>query len=184
MGGGGGEVWTRSWRGRGCALGCASRNCGFWAKSPKPAHQGSVLGVPLETAVVSDGGRWWGGVDEVTAGAGLCVWLRKPGLRVLGQKPETGPPGLGLGRAIGDSGGGQWGGLWGGVDEVVAVVRMCIRARTRGRGLGLKKHEIQAILAWFQSASRLQQVEGGSVVSQGPLPWYLRQWLVGREIVW
>jgi len=133
---------------------------------------------------VGDGGRWWGGVDEVTAAVGSCVGLRKPGLRVLGQKPKTGPPGLGLGRAVGDSGGVRWGGLWGGVDEVMAVVRTCIRACTRGRGLGPKKHEIRAILARFRSASWLQQVEGGSVVSQGPLPWYPRWWLVGSEMVW
>jgi hypothetical protein len=88
---------------------------------------------------VGDGGRWWGGVDEVTAAAGSCVGLRKPGLWVLGQKPKTGPPGLGLGRAVGDSGVGRRAGLWGGVDEVVAVVRTSIRARTRGRGLGPKK---------------------------------------------
>jgi hypothetical protein len=25
---------------------------------------------------------------------------------------------------------------------------------------------------------------GGSVVSQGPLPWYPRWWLVGSEMVW
>ena len=133
---------------------------------------------------MGDGERWWGGVDKVTAAAGSCVGLHKPGLWVLGQKLETGPPGLGLGHAVGDSGGGQWGGLWCGEDEVVAVVHMCIQAHTRGRGLGLKKHEIQAILAWFQSASRLQQVEGGSVVSQGSLLWYHRRWLVGSEIVW
>ena len=103
-------------------------------------------------------------MDEVTAVAGSCVGLRKPGLWVLGQKPETGPPGLSLGRAIGDSGGGRWGGLWGGVDEVVAVVRMCIRAH-EGEGARAKKHEIRAILARFRSTSRLQQVEVGSVVS-------------------
>ena len=38
----------------------------------------------METAVVGDGGRWWGGVDKVTAAVGLRVGLRKPGLRVLG----------------------------------------------------------------------------------------------------
>jgi len=56
-----------------------------------------------------DGGRWWGGVDEVTVVVGSCVRLRKPGLQVLAQNPETGPLGLGLGRAVGNSGGGRWG---------------------------------------------------------------------------
>ena len=59
--------------------------------------------------MVGDGGRWWGGVDEVTVVVGLRVRLRKLGLCVLGQKPETGPLGLDLGRAFGKSGGRRWG---------------------------------------------------------------------------
>ena len=58
---------------------------------------------------MGDGGRWWGGDDEVTAVVGLCVGLRKPGLRVWGQKLETGPLGLGLGRAVGNSAVERWG---------------------------------------------------------------------------
>jgi hypothetical protein len=59
--------------------------------------------------VVGDGGRWWGGDDEVTAVVGSRVRLRKPGLRVWGQKPETGLLGLGFGRAVGNGSGGRWG---------------------------------------------------------------------------
>ena len=62
--------------------------------------------------MVGDGGRWWGGVDKVTAVVGSRFRLCKLGLQVLGQKLE-----------------------------------------------------IRAIVARFRSASRLQEVEGGSVVS-------------------
>jgi hypothetical protein len=107
-------------------------------------------------------------VDEVTAVVGLRVGLRKPGLLVLGQKPETGPLGLGLGRAVGNGSGVRWG-------EEVAWCRRgggggaYVQSSTRHReGAGAKKHEIRAIVARFRSASGLQQVEGGSVVSQDP----------------
>ena len=40
-----------------------------------------------------------------------------------------------------------------------------------GEGAVAKKIEIQAIVAQIQSAYGLQEVEGGSVASQGPLPW-------------
>ena len=39
-------------------------------------------------------------------------------------------------------------------------------------------------MAQFRSASGLQKVEGGSVVSQDPLLWYPRWWLVRSEMVW
>ena len=70
---------------------------------------GSVWGAPLEVEVVGDGGRWWGGDDKVMVVVGLRFWLRKPGLRVLGQKPETSPLGLGFGRAVGNGSGERWG---------------------------------------------------------------------------
>jgi hypothetical protein len=34
---------------------------------------GLVSDAPVETAVGVDGGRWWGGVYEVTAVVGSCV---------------------------------------------------------------------------------------------------------------
>jgi hypothetical protein len=83
---------------------------------------------------VGDGERWWGGVDKVTAAAGSCIGLHKLGLWVLGQKPETGPPGLGLGHAVGDSGGGQWwGGRGGGGGAYVHS------STHKGEGAGAKK---------------------------------------------
>jgi hypothetical protein len=42
---------------------------------------------------------------------GLHVRLCKLGLQVLGQKPKTGPLGLSLGHAVGNSNGGRWGGM-------------------------------------------------------------------------
>jgi len=57
---------------------------------------------------------------------GSRVGLRKPGLWVLGQKPETSPLGLGFGRAVGNGSGGRWG-------EVVGWCR-------RGGGSGVYVH--------------------------------------------
>jgi hypothetical protein len=59
--------------------------------------------------MVGDGERWWGGDNEVTLVVGSRVGLRKPGLRVWGQNPETGPLELGSGRTVGNSDGGRWG---------------------------------------------------------------------------
>jgi len=53
-----------------------------------------------------------------------------------------------------------WGWGWGSAFE-----------RTRGGGGWDQKIEIRAIAAQIQSAYGLQEVEGGSVASQGPLPW-------------
>jgi hypothetical protein len=55
--------------------------------------------------MVGDGERWWGDDDEVTSVVGSRVGLRKPGLRVLGQNPETGPLGLGFVRTVGNGSG-------------------------------------------------------------------------------
>jgi len=80
---------------------------GVWAKNVKPSCHSSVSGAPCETAAGDDGeGGGVDEVDEVTVVAGSRVGLRKLGLWVWGQKPETGPLGLGLGRAVGNSGGG------------------------------------------------------------------------------
>jgi hypothetical protein len=95
------------WCGR--PVGNARLREGVWAKNAKPSCRSSVSGVPCETAVGDNAEGWWGGVDEVTASAGLRVGLRKLRLWVWGQKPETGPLGLGLGCAVGNGGGGRWG---------------------------------------------------------------------------
>src|SRR5882762_6480082 len=127
-----------------------------------------------------------GGDDKVTAVVGSCVGLRKPGLWVWGQTPETSPLGLGFGRGIGNSSGGRWG-------EVVGWCRrggggggggVYVHSSMRGGRAGAQKLEIRALMARFRSASGLQKVEGGSVVSQDPLLWYPRWWLVRSEMVW
>jgi len=42
-------------------------------KMQKPSHQDSVSGVPVETVVGVDGGRWWSGGYEVMVVVGGCV---------------------------------------------------------------------------------------------------------------
>ena len=61
---------------------------------------------------------------------------------------------------------------------------MYVHSSTRGGRAGAQKLEIRALMARFRSASGLQKVEGGSVVSQDPLLWYPRWWLVRSEMVW
>ena len=78
-------------------MGCTSRGCRFGAKNPKLSCCSLVSGAPLEIAVANDGGRCWGGDNKVTVVVGLHVGLRKPGLRVWGQKLETSPLGLDFG---------------------------------------------------------------------------------------
>jgi hypothetical protein len=57
-----------------------------WAKNPKPTLWGSVSGMPLETAVVDNRGRWLGSVCEVAiVVVGKMqgrdgVWAKKPKL--------------------------------------------------------------------------------------------------------
>jgi hypothetical protein len=46
---------------------------GAGGQNHKTEHNGSILGVPCETAVEGDGGRWWRGVDEVVAVVGLRI---------------------------------------------------------------------------------------------------------------
>ena len=94
MGGGGGEVWTRSRRQWGRALGCASRGCWFWAKNPKPAHQGSVWGAPLETVAVGNGGIvGWGGRG---GGSGAYVHSSTHEGEGAGAKKTRNPSHIGL----------------------------------------------------------------------------------------
>jgi hypothetical protein len=107
---------------------------------------------------VGYGGRWWGGIDKVTAVVGSHTGLRKPGLRFLGQKPETGP----LGRGVGNTGGGRW---WSGVDMVTVAVGLHVGLRKPGLRVLGQKPEIRAIVDRFRSAFGLQEVEENSVVS-------------------
>jgi hypothetical protein len=91
---------------------------------------------------VGDGGRWWGGDDKMMAVVGSRVGLLKPGLRVLGQKLETSPLGLSLGRGVGNGSGGRLG-------EVVGWCRrggggggVYVHSSTRGGRAGAQKLEI------------------------------------------
>jgi hypothetical protein len=54
---------------------------------------------------------------------------------------------------------------------VVVIVGLDVHKCEPGEGVGAKRIKIQAIAAQIQSAYGLQEVEGGSVVSQRPLPW-------------
>jgi hypothetical protein len=138
----------------------------------------------LEIAVVGSGGRWWGGVDEVTAVVGLRVGLRKPGLLVLGQKPETGPLGLGLGRAVGNGSGVRWG-------EEVAWCRRgggggaYVQSSTREReGAGAKKTRNPSHSGSVSVRIRAAAGGGGFCSITGPPLWYPRWWLVDSKMVW
>jgi len=133
---------------------------------------------------VGDGGRWWGGNDKVMAVVGSCVGLRKPGLWVLGQKPETSPLGLGLGHGVGNGSGGRWREVVGWWCRRGGCGGVYVHSSTRGGRAGAQKLEIRALMARFWSASGLQKVERGSVVSQDPRLWYPRWWLVRSEMVW
>jgi hypothetical protein len=84
-----------------------------WGQNSETGPPELGRGAPLEIEMVGDGERWWGGDDEVTSMVGSRVGLRKPGLRVLGQNPETGPLGLGFVRAVGNGSGRRWGGVLG-----------------------------------------------------------------------
>ena len=68
---------------------------------------------------------------------GSHIGLHKMGLRVLGQKPETGPLGLCFGCTIGNSGGGQWEkmvGWWGQGYGCGGVACWAVQARVVGVG--------------------------------------------------
>jgi len=52
---------------------------GLRPKNPKTERGGSVLGVPWQTAMQGNGGRFWGGVDNVVLMVELRVHKREPG---------------------------------------------------------------------------------------------------------
>jgi hypothetical protein len=93
--------------------------------------------MPCETAVGDDVVGWWDGVVVVVVWP--SSWKREAWAGGLGQKPETGPLGLGLGHAVGNSGDRQWGEVVGGVDKVMAAVGLRVGLRKLGlRVLGPK----------------------------------------------
>ena len=83
-------------------------------------------------------GRWWGGTNEVVMVVGPCIRKCKAGEGAGGQNHKTERDGSISGTPCemaveGD--GGRW---WHGVDEVVAMVGLCIRKREAGEGWGPK----------------------------------------------
>jgi hypothetical protein len=76
----------------------------------KPSHEGSVMGVPLETASGGEeGGRrlvdcgWCGCCGDLG-----CCSMAQVGMRVWGQNSKTEPMELGYGHPNGNSSRGQW----------------------------------------------------------------------------
>jgi hypothetical protein len=56
--------------------------------------------------VEGDGGRWWGGVNEVVVVVGLRVHKHEAGEGAGGQKSRNRARWLSFGRAVGNGGGG------------------------------------------------------------------------------
>jgi hypothetical protein len=109
---------------------------GLGAKNHKTEHNGSVSGVPCETAVEGNGGRWWGCVNEMVVGVGLCVCKREAGEGAKSHKTERDGSVSGAPCEMAVEGNeGRW---CRGVDEVVAVVGLHVRKCEAGEGLGAK----------------------------------------------
>ena len=79
-------VWVRWWWWWAASFANAKRGRGVRGKNLKLERAGSVSGASLETEVGIDGGRWWGGVDEVIVVVELCVHKCKVGKWAGGQK--------------------------------------------------------------------------------------------------
>ena len=75
---------------------------GGWvcAQNPKPSRSGSVSGVPCETAVWGDIGKWGVRVNDIEAAGGLHVCQCEAGGQDLSKKHETERSWLGFGRAV------------------------------------------------------------------------------------
>jgi hypothetical protein len=152
---------------------------GAGAKSDKTEHDGSVSGAPCETAVESDGGRWWDEVDKVTVVVGLCVRKREAG-GGLGPNP-TKPSAMAQfrvrhtkrrWRAMGGGGGMRWirwSWLWGSAFT---------NRRLKG-GLGAKTP-----MAWFRAAFE-QQDASGVLWDCSPPPLMVTYTVgFGSEVIW
>ena len=59
------------------------------AKSDETERDGSVSGVPCETVVEGDRGRWWDEVDKVVVVVGVCVRKHEAGGRDGAKSDET-----------------------------------------------------------------------------------------------
>jgi len=155
-GGDGGVVWTR-WRQQWGARWVAQARVAVLGQKTKTGPLGLGLGCAIGNwcgRQWGDGGMvWWG-----YGGGGITCWAAQARIARFGPKPKTSPLGLGLGRTVGNGNGGRWGGIvawcrWGGGSGVV-----CAFEHTWGGWA--KKLANRAIMAQFQSASGLQQVEG------------------------
>jgi hypothetical protein len=61
---------------------------GAGAKSDKTERDGSVSGMPCETAVEGNGGRWWDEVGKVVVVVGLCVRKCEAGVGARAKSDE------------------------------------------------------------------------------------------------
>jgi hypothetical protein len=76
------------WRQGGCAFVNVRLGGGVCAKSPKPSVRRSVLGVPCETTMCGDAGRWWVQVDGIVGAARLPTRGREAGVGPKTRKPS------------------------------------------------------------------------------------------------
>jgi len=127
------------------------------------------ISAPCETAMGDGAEGWGGGIYEVVAVVGSCVCETRGEERVWVEIPKPSRCGSVSGApcetAMGDSAQG-WGG---GTYEVVVVVGSCVR-ETRGAERVGQKTRNRAAVARFRAAVGLQEVEGGAVGLQLPLP--------------
>jgi hypothetical protein len=91
----------------------SARGRRFWAKKLKPSRQGSISGVPLQTAVGNDGEKCWGAGDDEIAVVGTPVrfntWGRRFWTRKLKPSRRGSISGVPLQMAVGDDGEECWG---------------------------------------------------------------------------
>jgi hypothetical protein len=131
-------------------VGLCVRKCeaggGAGAKSDETKRDGLVSGAPCETAVESDGGRWWDEVDKVVVVVGLCVRKCEAGGGAGAKSDETKRDGLVSGapcETAVESDGGRW---WDEVDKVTVVVGLCVHKREAGGGAGAETEPSRSVL--------------------------------------
>jgi hypothetical protein len=133
------------------------------AKSNETERNGSVSGVPCETAVEGDGGRWWDEVNKAVVVVRLCVRKCEAGGGAGATSNETERDGSVSGAPCKTVVGGDGGRWWDEVDKVVVVVGVCVRKCKAGGGAEAKSDKNQAIVAQFRAAIGLQKVERGAM---------------------
>jgi hypothetical protein len=88
----------------------------------------------------------------------------------VGPKLATELLWLGCGRAVRDGGGGLCVGWYDGAYKVMVVVGGCVLMKREAGVGGWAKTRNQAAMAWLRTGKGLQEVEGGTVGLQAPLP--------------